>query len=258
MASLYLISDNYPVVRATLLKWLTQAELKGSGYFRTFRQIFKAAEFREDAEMLGIIAHRIQKYMIKKYFMGENPEIDPDLNQSFANYFASHLNYHHQYSRRYLSFINDKIKKIENNSGKFQKLKKEFDQYSFWLCSNYFSLSCNQALPNALTMLNPRENPYQSGGSFSLLAPLRDFLTDSSLTAPLNLAATKIRNILREARAGEFKGETHLYREIFDSFKHFGVSNSQAREKTWLILGIYGTRGSAINSFIDILHEECL
>ena len=61
MASLYLISDNYPIVREALLKWLQTAPLKGSGYFRTFRQMFKAAEFREDAEVLGIIAYRIQK-----------------------------------------------------------------------------------------------------------------------------------------------------------------------------------------------------
>ena len=61
MADLYLISDNYPTVRTALIKWLEAAPLKGSGYFRTFRQFYKAAEFREDAEILGIIAYRIQK-----------------------------------------------------------------------------------------------------------------------------------------------------------------------------------------------------
>lgn len=61
MAYLYLISDHYPIIRKSLLEWVKQAPLKGGGYFRTFRQFFKAAEFREDAEMYGLLAHRIQK-----------------------------------------------------------------------------------------------------------------------------------------------------------------------------------------------------
>jgi len=60
MAYLYLISNHYPIIRKALLEWVKQAPLKGGGYFRTFRQFFKAAEFREDAEMYGLLAHRIQ------------------------------------------------------------------------------------------------------------------------------------------------------------------------------------------------------
>lgn len=60
MSYLYLISNHYPIIRKSLLVWVKQAPLKGSGYFRTFRQFFKAAEFREDAEMYGLLAYRIQ------------------------------------------------------------------------------------------------------------------------------------------------------------------------------------------------------
>ncbi len=56
---LYLISEEYPVVRRALLKWTKQAPLKGSGYFQAFRQLFKSAEFRDDGQLYGIIAHRI-------------------------------------------------------------------------------------------------------------------------------------------------------------------------------------------------------
>lgn len=61
MSYLYLIADHYPVIRQALLIWVEKAPLKGGGYFRAFRQFFKAAEFREDAEMYGLLAYRIQK-----------------------------------------------------------------------------------------------------------------------------------------------------------------------------------------------------
>ena len=61
MAYLYLISNHYPIIRKSLLEWVKEAPLKGDGYFRTLRQFFKAAEFREDAEMYGLLAHRIQQ-----------------------------------------------------------------------------------------------------------------------------------------------------------------------------------------------------
>ncbi len=61
MADLYLISNHYPVIRKALLQWIKEAPLKGGGYFRTFRQFYKAAEFRDDAELLGLVAYRIQK-----------------------------------------------------------------------------------------------------------------------------------------------------------------------------------------------------
>jgi len=61
MADLYLISNHYPVIRKTLLEWVKESPLQGGGYFRTFRQFYKAAEFRDDAELLGLVAYRIQK-----------------------------------------------------------------------------------------------------------------------------------------------------------------------------------------------------
>jgi len=56
---LYLIAQDYPVVHKAIIKWAKKAPLQGGGYFQAFRQLFKSAEFREDAELYGIIAHRI-------------------------------------------------------------------------------------------------------------------------------------------------------------------------------------------------------
>ncbi len=56
---LYLISKEYPVARKAILKWAKQAPLQGGGYFQALRQLFKSAEFRDDGELYGIIAHRI-------------------------------------------------------------------------------------------------------------------------------------------------------------------------------------------------------
>ena len=61
MADLYLISNHYPIIRRALLEWIKESPLKGGGYFRTFRQFYKAAEFRDDAELFGLVAYRIQK-----------------------------------------------------------------------------------------------------------------------------------------------------------------------------------------------------
>ena len=60
IADLYLLSQQYVFVKNGLLLWAASAPLEGSGYFRGIRQLFKAAEFREDAEMLGLLAYRIQ------------------------------------------------------------------------------------------------------------------------------------------------------------------------------------------------------
>ncbi len=61
IAALYLIADLHPFVRKSLLDWLKEAPLKGQGYFKSIRQLFKASELREDAELYGIISRRIFK-----------------------------------------------------------------------------------------------------------------------------------------------------------------------------------------------------
>ena len=40
---------------------MNKTPFTGNGFFKAFRQIFKAAEFREDAELFGLMAYRIQK-----------------------------------------------------------------------------------------------------------------------------------------------------------------------------------------------------
>lgn len=62
-ADLYLIAEFYPSLSATLLDWAGRVPFKGSGYFRSIRQIYKLAELREDPEMLGLLAYRFQKQM---------------------------------------------------------------------------------------------------------------------------------------------------------------------------------------------------
>jgi len=46
-------------VRPALLKILREAPLRPP-YFQCFRHILKAAEFRRDAEVFGLIGHRIE------------------------------------------------------------------------------------------------------------------------------------------------------------------------------------------------------
>ncbi len=58
LEKIYLI-DN-AIVRPALLNTLRQAPLK-SNYFRAFRRIFKAAEYRRDAEVFGWLAYRFEK-----------------------------------------------------------------------------------------------------------------------------------------------------------------------------------------------------
>ncbi|MEM9822856.1 MAG: WGR domain-containing protein [Bacteroidota bacterium] len=61
LADLYLIGPTFPSARKALLAWVKEAPLKGKGYFKTIRQLLKAAELRDDAELLGLIAYKIQK-----------------------------------------------------------------------------------------------------------------------------------------------------------------------------------------------------
>lgn len=56
---LYLISSEFPALRGGLLAWAQLAPMKGSGYFKSVRQLYKAAEFREDAELLGYIHKKV-------------------------------------------------------------------------------------------------------------------------------------------------------------------------------------------------------
>jgi len=59
IANLYLLSSGLPSVRTTLVKWIKAASMSGGGYFKSIRQLFKAAEFRDDISMYGLLAYRI-------------------------------------------------------------------------------------------------------------------------------------------------------------------------------------------------------
>ena len=57
---LYLISGQFPILRSALLRIISQISLKPP-FFKALRHIFKAAEFRGDAEMFGLIAYLLEK-----------------------------------------------------------------------------------------------------------------------------------------------------------------------------------------------------
>ena len=61
IANLYLIAKFRDSVRNAIFYFVNKTPFTGNGFFKAFRQIFKAAEFREDAELFGLMAYRIQK-----------------------------------------------------------------------------------------------------------------------------------------------------------------------------------------------------
>lgn len=84
IALLYLLSDTYPVIKKALLKWVDTVKLKGEGRFKSIRQLYKAAEFRDDAQLFGRINYRISKdkhYYVKsswsRYGSIPDPNKDP-------------------------------------------------------------------------------------------------------------------------------------------------------------------------------------
>ncbi len=56
--SLYLLSYHKPWLRVVVIDYLSTIPLK-SRYFKAFRQIYKSAEFRMDAEVFGLLSWRI-------------------------------------------------------------------------------------------------------------------------------------------------------------------------------------------------------
>jgi len=242
-----LTSFNYDSTQVIMEKWSNYLP-KTKSYIPWMLMNHPRTEAKE-------AAHIIQKYQIKKYFMGINPEIDPELDQSFNDYFLKQSRSKPIYSSEYITSINKKLDYIKNQNDSYKGLMKEFEKYSFWICSNYISLSCNSSLTQSLALLNPKENPFKNGGSFSLIEPLREFLTDPKIIAPLNYAAIQIKTILENSRSGKFP-TYDLYRVIIESFKMYGMPVKQASHYTWLTLGVYGSRGSAINTFIDIAQPE--
>ena len=61
ISNLYLIARFNDSVRNALFYFMNKTPFTGNGFFKAFRQIFKAAEFRGDAELFGLAAYRIQK-----------------------------------------------------------------------------------------------------------------------------------------------------------------------------------------------------
>ena len=57
---LYTISKEHNLLRQALLAFIRDMPLKPK-HFKAFRQIFKAAEFRQDGEMFGLMAYRLEK-----------------------------------------------------------------------------------------------------------------------------------------------------------------------------------------------------
>lgn len=61
IGNLYLIAKFNQTVRNALFYFIGKVPFNGGGFFKAFRQLFKAAEFRADPEMFGLMAYRIQK-----------------------------------------------------------------------------------------------------------------------------------------------------------------------------------------------------
>ncbi len=59
IAHLYLISNHYTTAKQAVHQWVQAAPFKGSGYFKSIRQLYKTAEFRDDAALWGLIVHRV-------------------------------------------------------------------------------------------------------------------------------------------------------------------------------------------------------
>jgi hypothetical protein len=57
---LYLLSEFVPALKLGLMAALETIPFTGSGHFRAVRHIFKAAEFKDDAEMLGFLTFRFE------------------------------------------------------------------------------------------------------------------------------------------------------------------------------------------------------
>ncbi len=60
LTTLYHISNKYPHIHRALLEVLPELPLE-SNYFKHIRHIFKAAEFREDKKVHGLLAYRFEK-----------------------------------------------------------------------------------------------------------------------------------------------------------------------------------------------------
>jgi predicted DNA-binding WGR domain protein len=57
---LYLMSEFVPAIKAGLMAALEVIPYTGSGHFKTVRHIFKAAEFKDDADLLGFLTFRFE------------------------------------------------------------------------------------------------------------------------------------------------------------------------------------------------------
>lgn len=98
IADLYLISHGIPAVREGLIKWIKNAPLKGGGYFKSLRQLFKVAEFRNDIEIYGLLAYRIAatEKSFAKGLPGQNVPVttfNPNEQQYWRRYQTNYYNY---------------------------------------------------------------------------------------------------------------------------------------------------------------------
>ncbi len=61
IARLYLLASANASIYQALSRWCGEVRLQGSGYFKSIRQLYKAAEFRDDFRLLGVLAYQIEK-----------------------------------------------------------------------------------------------------------------------------------------------------------------------------------------------------
>lgn len=73
ITDLYLLADDYAHVRSALAKYIKDLPFQ-AGYFRYLRHIFKAAELRQDGQIYGLMAYRIEaekeNFKMPKYGSG--------------------------------------------------------------------------------------------------------------------------------------------------------------------------------------------
>lgn len=105
MERLYLLDNRYPIIRKIICNFAQKATLRPN-YFRTLRHLFKAAEFRQDGQLFGILARRFEKSaaMFKKPSAGVKIYLDgknynsveelkkPNSKLAFSNKTRAYLN----------------------------------------------------------------------------------------------------------------------------------------------------------------------
>jgi hypothetical protein len=129
-----------------------------------------------------------------------------------------------------------------------------------WVCGISGSLGCKDALLSAIslmgTMTYALPNDTLNVGMISLPNEFTDYMTNPTFIIPMQNLVQTLRVKVASFEHSSANEAGDLFEDVRAAFTKNGVSESDAENYAWEVLGLYSTRGTSMTVLYDVADSE--